>query len=51
LKTVKLATAAALDDRRRAGALGHAIRDVELDEGRLTRDTGIGAQFGEVLLP
>jgi fumarate hydratase class I len=49
LKTVKLASCRYLDDLpTRGSALGHAIRDVELEAEvlRLTRDTGIGAQFG-----
>ncbi len=49
LKTVKLASCRYLDDLpTRGSALGHAIRDVELEADvlRLTRETGIGAQFG-----
>ena len=49
LKTVKLASCRYLDDLpTRGNALGHAIRDVELEAEvlRLTRETGIGAQFG-----
>ncbi len=49
LKTVKLASCRALDDLPTHGsALGHAFRDVELEVEalRLTRETGIGAQFG-----
>jgi fumarate hydratase class I len=49
LKTVKLASCRYLDDLpARGSALGHAIRDRELEEEvlRLTRQLGIGAQFG-----
>jgi fumarate hydratase class I len=49
LKTVKLASCRYLDDLpTRGNTLGHAIRDVELEAEvlRLTRETGIGAQFG-----
>jgi len=49
LKTVKLASCRYLDDLpTRGNALGHAIRDLELEAEvlRLTRETGIGAQFG-----
>jgi fumarate hydratase class I len=49
LKTVKLASCRDLDDLPgRGNALGHAIRDRELEAEvlRLTRETGIGAQFG-----
>ncbi|MFN8644467.1 MAG: fumarate hydratase [Candidatus Binatia bacterium] len=49
LKTVKLASCRDLDDLpRRGNDRGHAIRDVELEADvlRLTRETGIGAQFG-----
>ena len=49
LKTVKLASCRYLDDLpTRGNELGHAIRDVELEAEvlRLTRETGIGAQFG-----
>ena len=49
LKTVKLASCRYLDDLpERGNALGHAIRDRELEAEvlRLTRETGIGAQFG-----
>lgn len=49
LKTVKLASTRYLDDLPTEGSkLGHAIRDPELEAQilGLTRDTGIGAQFG-----
>jgi fumarate hydratase class I len=49
LKTVKLASARALDDLPAKGnKLGHAIRDRELEEQVLgiSRQLGIGAQFG-----
>ncbi|MFN8544709.1 MAG: fumarate hydratase [Candidatus Binatia bacterium] len=49
LKTVKLASCRYLDDLpTRGSALGHAIRDVELEAQvlALTQRTGIGAQFG-----
>ncbi len=49
LKTVKLASCRSLDDLpTRGNALGHAIRDLELEAQvlELTRQTGIGAQFG-----
>src|SRR5204862_383381 len=49
LKTVKLASCRDLDDLPTTGsALGHAIRDPELEERvlGLTREFGIGAQFG-----
>src|SRR5512139_750827 len=49
LKTVKLASCRYLDDLpTRGNDLGHAIRDVELEAEvlRLTREIGIGAQFG-----
>ena len=49
LKTVKLASCRALDDLpQRGNALGHAIRDrgLEADVLKLSRETGIGAQFG-----
>ena len=49
LKTVKLASCRYLDDLPAAGnALGHAIRDRELEARvlELTRGFGIGAQFG-----
>jgi fumarate hydratase class I len=49
LKTVKLASTRYLDGLpTRGNELGHAIRDVELEEEifRLAAATGIGAQFG-----
>jgi fumarate hydratase, class I len=49
LKTVKLASARYLDGLPQVGnELGHAIRDVELEQQiwKLAADTGIGAQFG-----
>lgn len=49
LKTVKLASCRYLDDLpTRGNALGHAIRDLELEAEALalTQRTGIGAQFG-----
>jgi fumarate hydratase, class I len=49
LKTVKLASARALDDLPTVGnRLGQAFRDVELEQQLLeaARATGIGAQFG-----
>jgi fumarate hydratase class I len=49
LKTAKLASARALDGLPQAGSmLGHAFRDVELEQKVLTlaQKTGIGAQFG-----
>jgi fumarate hydratase class I len=49
LKTVKLASCRYLDDLPpRGNTLGHALRDVALEAEvlRLTRETGIGAQFG-----
>ena len=49
LKTVKLASCRALDDLPTEGNVrGHAIRDpaLEAEVLRLTRETGIGAQFG-----
>jgi len=49
LKTVKLASCRDLDDLPTAGnTLGHAIRDPQLEADilGLTRETGIGAQFG-----
>ncbi len=49
LKTVKLASCHALDDLpTRGNAGGRAFRDVELEEQilQLTRECGIGAQFG-----
>jgi fumarate hydratase class I len=49
LKTVKYATARYLDGLPTVGnELGHAIRDVELEQQiwQLAADTGIGAQFG-----
>jgi len=49
LKTVKLASCRALDDLpERGNSLGHAIRDRDLEAQVLTlsRETGIGAQFG-----
>jgi fumarate hydratase class I len=49
LKTVKLASCRYLDDLPTTGnALGHAVRDVELEREvlQLTQRTGIGAQFG-----
>ena len=49
LKTVKLASCHALDDLPTTGnEHGRAFRDVELEEEilKLTRDVGIGAQFG-----
>jgi fumarate hydratase class I len=49
LKTVKLASARALDDLpTRGNEYGRAFRDVELEEKvqRLCNETGIGAQFG-----
>src|SRR6185312_12412845 len=49
LKTAKLASAKYLDSLPRAGAMSaHGFRDVELEAAvlELTRDFGIGAQFG-----
>lgn len=49
LKTVKLASARYLDTLPTKGnALGHAYRDLEFEEKvhALTRDIGLGAQFG-----
>jgi fumarate hydratase class I len=49
LKTVKLASARALDDLPTTGnRLGHAIRDPEMEAQvlEMTRNLGIGAQFG-----
>jgi fumarate hydratase class I len=49
LKTAKLASAKYLDDLPRSGAMtAHGFRDVELEAAvlELTRDFGIGAQFG-----
>ncbi len=49
LKTVKLASARALDDLPTRGSkAGHAIRDLELEAQilEITRNSGIGAQFG-----
>jgi fumarate hydratase class I len=49
MKTVKLASCRWLDDLpTRGNALGHAIRDPELEDEvlRLTQRLGIGAQFG-----
>jgi fumarate hydratase class I len=49
LKTVKLASCRYLDDLPTEGnTLGHAIRDPELEAEilQITRDFGIGAQFG-----
>jgi len=49
LKTAKLASAKYLDTLPRAGSMtGHGFRDVELEAAvlELTRDFGIGAQFG-----
>jgi fumarate hydratase, class I len=49
LKTAKLASAKYLDNLPRAGSMtGHGFRDVELEAAvlELTRDFGIGAQFG-----
>ena len=49
LKTVKLASCRDLDDLpTRGNALGHAIRDPELEDEvwRMTQRMGIGAQFG-----
>jgi fumarate hydratase class I len=49
LKTVKLASARALDDLPTAGSsLGHAFRDLDLEAEvlEMTRTLGIGAQFG-----
>jgi fumarate hydratase class I len=49
LKTVKLASARYLDDLPTKGSeLGHAFRDVELEEEvhKLTQSLGVGAQFG-----
>ncbi len=49
LKTVKYASARYLDGLPTVGSeLGHAIRDVELEQQiwQLAADTGIGAQFG-----
>ncbi len=49
LKTVKLASARYLDDLPTSGnEHGHAFRDVEFEEKvhQLTRDVGLGAQFG-----
>ena len=49
LKTAKYASAKYLDSLPTSGSMaGHAFRDVELEEEvlQLTRDMGIGAQFG-----
>lgn len=49
LKTVKLASCRYLDDLPIKGSeAGHAFRDIELEQQvlELTRQTGIGAQFG-----
>src|SRR3982751_5893279 len=49
LKTAKLASAKYLDDLPRSGSMtAHGFRDVELEAAvlELTRDFGIGAQFG-----
>ncbi|NOY26735.1 MAG: fumarate hydratase [Oligoflexia bacterium] len=49
LKTVKLASCRYLDDLPTHGnELGHAIRDLDLEQEilQITRDLGIGAQFG-----
>lgn len=49
LKTAKLASAKYLDNLPREGSMtGHGFRDVELEAAvlELTRDFGIGAQFG-----
>ncbi len=49
LKTVKLASARYLDDLpTRGNDLGHAVRDLDLEQQvlELTREFGIGAQFG-----
>jgi fumarate hydratase, class I len=49
LKTAKLASAKYLDDLPRSGTIAaHGFRDVELEAAvlELTRDFGIGAQFG-----
>ncbi|MFI5932529.1 fumarate hydratase [Actinoplanes sp. NPDC051494] len=49
LKTAKLASAKYLDNLPRSGSMtGHGFRDVELEAAvlELTRDFGIGAQFG-----
>ena len=49
LKTVKLASARYLDELPTSGnEHGHAFRDVEFEEKvhQLTRDVGLGAQFG-----
>jgi fumarate hydratase class I len=49
LKVAKLASARYLDDLPREGsALGHAFRDVDLEQQvlEMTRQFGIGAQFG-----
>jgi fumarate hydratase class I len=49
LKTVKLASAGYLDTLPTRGSqTGHAFRDMELEEKvlRISRDLGIGAQFG-----
>jgi len=49
LKTVKLASAGYLDDLPGKGnAYGHAFRDLEMEEEvfRMTRQVGLGAQFG-----
>jgi fumarate hydratase class I len=49
LKTAKLASAKYLDNLPRAGSMtAHGFRDVELEAAvlELTRDFGIGAQFG-----
>jgi fumarate hydratase class I len=49
LKTAKLASAKYLDNLPRAGSMSaHGFRDVELEAAvlELTRDFGIGAQFG-----
>jgi fumarate hydratase class I len=49
LKTVKLASTRYLDSLPREGSeLGHAFRDVELEQEihKLTQNMGVGAQFG-----
>ncbi|MFH2045186.1 MAG: fumarate hydratase [Pseudomonadota bacterium] len=49
LKTVKLASAGYLDSLPTKGnALGHAFRDIELEEKllKISQELGIGAQFG-----
>ena len=49
LKTVKLASAGDLDDLPTSGnKYGHAFRDLEFEKKvhQLTRDVGLGAQFG-----